>query len=59
MVHVVCVQEDGSSVLGVELEEVDSAYAYHQCGRRELQVFQSDTYAGIYNQRHPHNIEAR
>ena len=55
MVHVVCVQEDGSSVLGVELEEVDSAYAYHQCGRRELQVFQSDTYAGIIKNTHPHN----
>ena len=55
MVHVVCVQEDGSSVLGVELEEVDSAYAYHQCGRRELQVFQSDIYAGTIKTTHPHN----
>ena len=48
-------QEDGPELRG-DLEDVDSDYAYHQCGRRELQVFQSDSYAGIYRQNAQHTM---
>jgi hypothetical protein len=50
--HSVEESEDGSSAPGMELEEVDSAYpyAYRQCGRRELQAFQSDSYAGLIDE---------
>ena len=43
------VQEDGLSDVKDDFEDIDSGYAYRQCGRRELQVFQSDTYAGMCN----------
>ena len=32
--------------MGGDFEDADFAFAYHQCGRREFQVFQSDSYAG-------------
>ena len=32
-----------------DLEEVDAAHSHGQCGSRELQVFQSDTYTSEYH----------
>lgn len=42
--------EDGVADVGGDFEDVDTAYKYLERGRRELQVFQSQTYSGLIDE---------